>query len=394
MNNNRKNASVTGKFVDHPLQTIMSRAGSFPLGIAYNLLSEYGGRSSIVLDPFCGKGTTLLAGRILGYPVYGIDIAPEAVVCTLAKLVDVSPESVRRYIHALPFNGSSHADVPMSVRTFFHPATLTQILGARNQLLHDVHSKEKELRVNAIFTLACLLGILHGHASDSLSVPSAHAYSMAPAYVKKFAAEHRLKKPIRDVKECLIKKTSRCLSVPLPKFMAFGVNQGSALTCSTIFPELVGKVDLILTSPPYLNAQTYAKDNWLRLWLLGYNYKDLKHDYIETCCVQRYGDYMEKVFEELNSLLKPGGRLICIAGDVRLRNRNGDKVRPVFKTGFFLANLCESKTGLQIEKHEKHKVPSNSRYLHAISNSNGHSKRSLIERVFIARKPKDRNEGG
>lgn len=366
----------------------MSRTGSFPLHVAHNLLKKYGSRSALVFDPFCGKGTTLLAARMLGYSAYGMDIAPEAVICTLAKLEDVSIEGTRKYIKSLRVNGSSITGVPASVRRFFHPSTLAQILSIRNKLIRDIRSKDDVRRENAFFVLANLLGILHGHASYSLSISSAHAYSMAPTYVERFAVKHGLKPPIRDVKSCLIKKGSRSLSCTLPKTVKCEVKRGSALCCSTVFPKLVGKVDLILTSPPYLNAQTYAKDNWLRLWLLGYDYKELQHDYIQTGSVQRYGEYMCKVFEELHCMLKTGGQLICIAGDVRLPNRKSNNGNNhLFKTGAFLAELCESKgIGLRVEKYEKHKVPSNYRYFHALSRSNGHSKRNMVERVFVARK--------
>ncbi len=366
----------------------MSRTGSFPLHVAHNLLKKYGGRSKLVFDPFCGKGTTLLAARMLGNPAYGMDIAPEAVICASAKLEDVNLEDMCKYVKSLRVNGSSIAGTPSSVRKFFRRSTLSQILSIRDKLLRDTQSKDTVRRKNAFFVLANLLGILHGHASYSLSISSAHAYSMAPTYVARFAAKHGLKPPIRDVKSCLIKKGSRCLSTTLPKPVKFEVKRGSVLHCSTIFPELVGKVDLILTSPPYLNAQTYAKDNWLRLWLLGYDYKELQHEYIQTGSVQRYGEYMTKVFKELRCMLKPGGRLIFIAGDVRLPNRKSNgRNNGVFKTGTFLAQLCKSKEiGLRVEKYERHKVPSNCRYFHALSSSNGHSKRNLIERVFIARK--------
>jgi hypothetical protein len=211
---------------------------------------------------------------------------------------------------------------------------------------------------------------------------------MAPGYVVKFAAKHGLKPPFRNVKACLIEKISRCLRVSMPDPVLSDVRRGSAFDCCAVFPELVGRVDLILTSPPYLNAQTYAKDNWLRLWLLGHDYKDLQHRYIETGSIQRYRDYMEKVFKELYRIMRPGGRLICIAGDVRLHTSKARQTgNEVFKTGSFLAELCKSREiGLAVERYEQHAVASGSRYFHALSQSNGHSERNLLERIFIATK--------
>ncbi|MBI4256650.1 hypothetical protein HY626_01170 [Candidatus Uhrbacteria bacterium] len=368
----------------------MSRTGSFPLRIAYRLLEHFAEPSSIIFDPFCGKGTSLLAARMLGVAAYGMDVAPEAVICARAKLVDVKLANVREYIKQLRLRKNLHEKTPGTMQIFFHASTLQQILTIRRKLLRDIASNNGKLQRNGIVTLAALLGILHGHASYSLSIPSAHAFSMAPAYVKRFAARHGLRPPVQDVKSCLIEKLSRCLELPLPRAVPCGVKLGSALDCSRLFPELVGKVDLIMTSPPYLNAQTYAKDNWLRLWLLGHDYKKLRDSYIETGSIERYKHYMIPVFEEFRRMLKPGGRLICIAGDVRVA-RHGIKTATngIFRTGRFLAQLCESREiGFRVEEYEIHRIRSSNRYFHALSHSNGHSEVNLVERVFIARKKK------
>lgn len=370
---------------DHPIQAIMSRTGSFPLRVAHQLLARYAGvNSRVILDPFCGKGTSLLASRMLGYSAYGIDVAPEAVICASAKMAGVQLEEVVKYIRKLPTPNERLNPVPAPLKSFFHAVTLSQILVIRDKLMVDFQSMNEKKRDRAAVTLACLLGILHGHASYSLSVSSAHAFSMSPAYVGRYALAHGLTPPIQDVRACLIKKISSCLNIELPAKVPNQVRRGSALNSSAIFPSLVGKVDLILTSPPYLNAQTYAKDNWLRLWLLGYDYRDLQADYLQTGSIQRYEDKMKSVFVELSAMLKVGGRLICIAGDV---NSSTNGHRELFKTGLSLARICDSSAfGLKVENRERHKVLSNNRYLHSISQSNGHSEHDLIERVFVARK--------
>jgi hypothetical protein len=200
--------------------------------------------------------------------------------------------------------------------------------------------------------------------------------------------KHSLLPPKRNVKKCLTAQISRCLGSPLPAITNFDVRKGSILQCTELFPELINRVDVILTSPPYLNAQTYAKDNWLRLWLLGYDYKALKPQYIETGSIIRYSEYMERAFMEIKPLLKSGGRLICIAGDVRVRSQKDKSANDnYFATGQFLAHICSSKKiGFKMEYYEKHIIPSNRRYFHSLSNSNGHSKTTLIERIFVAKK--------
>ena len=208
--------------------------------------------------------------------------------------------------------------VPADVRVFFQDETLRQLLTIRDCLLRDVLSRSAKKRQAAEFVLAATLGILHGHSSVSLSVSSSHAFSMAPGYVRRFAKEHNLIPPKRDVKECLIKKAKqlleKCLLHPVPS----SVKLVDARRCSSKFPNLVGRVDVILTSPPYLAAQTYAKDNWLRLWLLGHDYRTLHPEYIHTGSISRYSEMMRSIFPQFNRLLRKGGLLICVAGDVRL----------------------------------------------------------------------------
>jgi hypothetical protein len=58
------------------------------------------------------------------------------------------------------------------------------------------------------------------------------------------------------------------LSVPAPRGLA-DVRLSDARLCSSIFEQFRGQVQLIITSPPYIDTTDYAEDQWLRLWLLG-----------------------------------------------------------------------------------------------------------------------------
>ena len=48
------------KSLDHSVQRIMSRTGSFPLSVAVSLLRQSAPAARVVFDPFCGKGTPSL----------------------------------------------------------------------------------------------------------------------------------------------------------------------------------------------------------------------------------------------------------------------------------------------------------------------------------------------
>lgn len=65
-------------------------------------------------------------------------------------------------------------------------------------------------------------------------------------------------------------------------------------------------VHLVLTSPPYFNLKEYRK---------GKNQLGMIEDY------QAFIDQLEKVWKECYRVLVPGGRIVCVVGDVCLSRR-------------------------------------------------------------------------
>ena len=63
-----------------------------PARIIYSILDEEPG---IVIDPFCGTGTTLVAAKLLGKSYIGIDISQEYVNYTLKRLENANNEKDR-----------------------------------------------------------------------------------------------------------------------------------------------------------------------------------------------------------------------------------------------------------------------------------------------------------
>jgi site-specific DNA-methyltransferase (adenine-specific) len=223
------------------------------------------------------------------------------------------------------------------------------------------------------FLLGCLLGILHGHASYSLSVPSSHAYAMAPNYVQRFAGEHGLDKPIRDPRECLFAKARLLLSKGGISGHRARVYESTAARLNFNRSKwLTGRVSLVVTSPPYLHAQTYAKDAWLRLWLLGYDYRQLGARYIRTASTETYKEEMSPCLREIMGVLKPDAHAFLVAGDVFVtRHRRNMRRRVLVKTAELLAEVAEQLSpvdgfAFRVEEIIDDNIPSKSRYLSAV----------------------------
>jgi hypothetical protein len=97
---------------------------------------------------------------------------------------------------------------------------------------------------------------------------------------------------------------------------------------------------------------------------------------------------MARNFRHFASLLAPGGKMFCIAGDVRIRATVGANKRSrIIRLGEVLAEVCSKACpNLRVADYDSHVVNRTSRYLHAINKTNGHKDCALIERIFIAEK--------
>ncbi|MDD9898548.1 MAG: DNA methyltransferase [Candidatus Melainabacteria bacterium] len=319
----------------HSLHGMASRSGSFPPSLAAYFIDNFSLVGDTVLDPFSGKGTTALQACLTERFGIGLDVAPEAYALTAAKTITIKEEEAIQYLEELKLPRVSKAQldaVPAEVKIFYHEDVLKQILAFREAIAEDYsfrhlsyleapqfENKKSKRAKFAQYWAGVMIGILHGSSEISLSLPCSHSYSMSPNYVNNYAKKHGLERPQRDLKQCLIKRSA--------KLMADGESQqaGRAILGSAMeLPRnLVEKIDLIVTSPPYFTAQSYAWDNWLREWFLGFDFKEVRKQTLHTAVEQKYADAMGLHLEEAYKVLKPGRWAFYVVGDVIKKAKAG-----------------------------------------------------------------------
>lgn len=234
----------------------------FPLDFPLQQLAAQPGATR-VLDPFCGRGTTLYAARLAGLPSVGIDINPVAAAIAQAKLTQVTSGAVVRLARQLLSSGS-RGDVPEGEfwRWCYEGETLREIVTLRTNLDELNTSTAAMLR-------AVLLGILHGPRNKGLpsylSNQMPRTYASKPAYAVKFWKTHGMEPTRIPTLDVIARRADRLLkSAPLA--------QGGRVYLGDSVETLRGlrqKFDLVVTSPPYYGMRTYVADQWLRSWFLG-----------------------------------------------------------------------------------------------------------------------------
>jgi hypothetical protein len=251
----------------------------FPLEFPWEVLRD-AKADDWVLDPFCGRGTSLYAARLRGLGAVGLDLNPVAVTLATAKLKSTSHKAVTSLCAMLLSDAGQLVNQPSGEfwDLAFHSTTLNQICLLRERLA--------KAGTDAATTVlrALLLGVLHGPILKGppsfLSNQMPRTYSSKPGSAVRYWKKHNHVPPKIDVLDVVRRRAIHTLSAVPPTTQGY-VRRGDAVTD-------IGKIDRrfkwIITSPPYYGMRTYTPDQWLRNWFLGgppvVNYEvpgDLQH---------------------------------------------------------------------------------------------------------------------
>jgi hypothetical protein len=155
---------------------------------------------------------------------------------------------------------------------------------------------------------------LTGHSPGFFSV-----YSLPPNQAVTIEAQRKINAAreqvpeSRDIRGIILKKTKSLLADGvMPRHP-----HGTLFTCDAAHTNGLptGEVDLVVTSPPFLNIVQYAKDNWLRCWFAGIDVDGVRiamHPKVDA-----WQSMVAETLREQARLLRPGGHVAFEVGEVR-----------------------------------------------------------------------------
>ena len=203
--------------------------------------------------------------------------------------------------------------VPDEVALAFHQRTLAQLLFVRSSL--------RLAEPTDRFLAAALTGILHGKSASYLSELMPNTFSMAPRYVREFAARTQFQSPSRDVFDCLSLKLDRLYRQPLPPahgIALLGDARDVAERAQAALRE-AGRPDrarLVVTSPPYLRVVKYGYYNWLRTWFLGFDARTIDATLDDAHHREPYLAFLREVLRDMRPVLTDDAVVVLVIGDV------------------------------------------------------------------------------
>jgi len=381
---------------DRPIHEWYRFVLSFPPHLVRDYVEKFGlGKGQIILDPFCGTGTTLVEAKKLGIKSVGVEANAMAHFAASVKTDwEIEPDEL--------------ADLGQEISNQITVASLEKILSSDSSYF-DITVFSGELRAfgveqskllikNSISPLPLhkVLTLLDGIERHKAKKLRNHAkLALAKQTVKeisnlRFGPEigvGKLKVDTPVLKPWLSALDS--MVSDLQEFRAFSDTPATVFSADArdISRHLTpGSIDAVITSPPYPNEKDYSRTTRLESVLLGFisSRKDLRrqkqrfirsnsrgvykldtdHSWVEDVprvqalansieqrrlelgktsgfekqyakVVRLYFGGMARHLSELRSLLRPGAKLAYVLGD------QASYFRIMIRTGHILAELAE-----------------------------------------------------
>jgi hypothetical protein len=303
------------------LNAICPYFAMFPLSFPYSVLSSRAKRGAWLIDPFCGRGTTNFAGRILGLPSIGVDSNPVAIALTTSKMTNSTPGQIVAAAKQILEEVETPKHVPMGEywEWAFHRSVLLEICRIREGLLKDCSSDSRKA------LLGIVLGALHGPLAKGkpsyFSNQCIRTFSPKPGYSVKFWKDRGLLPRRVDLLEIIKDRANRYYSANLPHGHGMAiVGDSTDMDVFTGF-GMRKRIKWIVTSPPYFGMNTYIQDQWLRNWFVGgepkVNYSNSKQ--IRTEDPQEFALELHKVWRNIGLISAPGARMVIRFGSLNTR---------------------------------------------------------------------------
>lgn len=292
----------------------------YPLDFPLRVLGREGKPGEWVIDPFCGRGTTNFAARLLGMPSVGVDSSPVAAALAKAKLASATPARVVASARAILATAKEPSRVPTGAfwKLAYHQSTLVDLCRLREALLDDCGSFTR------VLLRAIVLGALHGPrpkgAPSYFSNQSPRTFAPKPQYAVQFWTSRNMRPEAVDVLAIIKARADRYLAEAIPR--VDGTVQLADSRAAETFRGLP-KARWIVTSPPYYGMRTYLPDQWVRNWFLGapdyVEYRQHKAQ-LEHTGAAHFSAEMARVWKNVAETSASSARLIIRFGGIHDRD--------------------------------------------------------------------------
>ncbi len=258
---------------DIPIHKWFPFVEGFSAQLIQNILEEE--KPASCFDPFAGTGTTPLQCQMQGVKCYASEVNPFFADVAKTKLVqNYSPDKFEQYIQNIRSNlktiNSPQKLPDLETKTLFETEERDKWIFDREVIngILDIKNSIEELKTNHLYKR------LFNLALASILIPVSNAYrdgkclsyktnweetTLSRTEVHKHFFEICENTILPDLSENIFSKTVQNLS---------HFEQNDCREFTRTLPN--NSIDLVITSPPYLNSRDYTDVYRLELWIMGY----------------------------------------------------------------------------------------------------------------------------
>ena len=336
---------------------------------------------STVVDPMCGSGVVLREAVQHGHNAIGFDVDPLAVLMSKVWTQSLDASKLLERSHAIIKKATESRQSDISLPWIDEDEETTRFIDfwfasrQRDQLRRLAHLiAAKSGPVNHALQVAISRIIITKKVGASLAWDVSHS---RPHRVK-IDNDYDVLTGFKAAVSWIAGET-----IKIPESSNAIVRIGNARKLSRI-PD--GYADVVITSPPYINAIDYIRGHRLALVWLGYRVSRLRHirslnvgsekglgerifnnaglssiglpndlDDVTQSRLRRYVFDMAKVLGEIHRILKPTGRVVLVVASSNTHGRLIDNPGLFRSIGQLL--------GLRQVKYVEREIPNNRRYL-------------------------------
>ncbi|MBF0345757.1 MAG: hypothetical protein HQL06_16200 [Nitrospirae bacterium] len=347
-------------------------------------INKYLKGNSVILDPFCGSGTTLLEGILAGNTVYGIDIDPLARLISKVKTTPLSESALIQVNNEIVdrINNSTEAIFKPTNPDIFHwfDERAIEDLSLIRTII-DAYRNNGDIYDFLLITLSSIVKECSLVDTNQLKAFVSNNVDKVPADAK----VEFIKSFNKNVERFI--SLSNVLSSKNHKCHMFNLD---ARNFSEVWFDMVNvEIDLAVTSPTYINSYDYTRANKLEyIWIgdvlenrMSVDVKDIKKNLIGTEHVSAdkynhlhltglpsldahifrifktdrkrsyivfdYFDSMKRHLLEMHKVLKKTGHYIMVVGNSNILKKeiktHKHLVDIAIESGFNLENIFASK---------------------------------------------------
>ncbi|MGH8550103.1 MAG: DNA methyltransferase [Methylococcales bacterium] len=272
-----------------PIHRWVPWIAGFSRDFVTNTLTRYLSRPGTVLDPFSGVGTTLVEALLHGHQAVGFEINPYAALASQIKVnayrlsSDLFAGTIRRFESFYENKANSdyqpHSTPPAGFKTraaFYSPSVLRKVL-----IVHDFINSLANPDFGDVFRLAFAATMVR-YSNYSYEPSLSRRVTTGKEAIEDFPVGEtiltKLKEMADDVRWFQTRMNGTALQAQVIKDSFFAYS-------SHISPD---SIDLVITSPPYLNNYHYNRNTRPQLYWLGYACQPKDFKSLEDANIGKY----------------------------------------------------------------------------------------------------------